>query len=196
VRLDGRRDYVEIPDSRDFSVPTSGDGLAVEAWMLPDVLAFAGNTAEKYLHWLGKGESGAFEWGFRFYSSDSPSRPNRISAYIWNLTGGEGAGAYFQDELTPGEWIHVVACFDPHDASDPAAGVSIYRDGIFRAGPGRSRGARYAGYSIAPAHGNAPLRLGTRDLAGFFAGALDDVAIYPRVLSAAQIAENYAAARA
>lgn len=194
VRLDGRRDYIEIPNSAHFSQPASGRGLTVEAWMRPDVLTFSGQTEQKYVHWLGKGDGADPEWGFRFYSGDSPTRPNRISAYIWNLTGGEGAGAYFQDELSAGSWIHVVACYDPGDQSDPLAGVSIYRDGILRAGPRRSRGARYASYDISATHGAAPLRLGTRDLRSFLRGALDDVAVYPRVLTADEVAENYRAA--
>jgi hypothetical protein len=195
VGLDGRRAYVEIPDSVQFSQPKSGRGLSVEAWMRPDVLTFEGQTAQKYVHWLGKGESGDFEWGFRFYSLDSPSRPNRISAYIWNSSGAEGAGAYFQDDLTAGHWIHVVATFDPGDRSDPGAGVSIYRDGVQRATPSKSPGARYASYQIVPSHGSAPVRLGTRDLVSFFTGGLDDVAVYPRVLSAGEIAENFRAAQ-
>jgi hypothetical protein len=196
VRLDGRHDYVEIPNSIHFSQPASGRGLTVEAWLRPDALTFAGQTEQKYVHWLGKGDPGDPEWGFRFYSADSPSRPNRISAYLWNPAGGEGAGAYFQDELAAGHWIHVVACYDPGDRSDPLAGVSIYRDGVLRAGPrrSRSRGARYAAYDIVAAHGAAPLRLGTRDLHSFLTGALDDVAVYPRVLGAAEIADNYRAA--
>jgi len=59
VRLDGRHDYVEIPDSVHFSQPASGRGLTVEAWMRPDVLVFPGQTAQRYVHWLGKG-NGAF----------------------------------------------------------------------------------------------------------------------------------------
>ncbi len=194
VRLDGRHDYVEVHNSIHFSQSGSGNGLTVEAWMRPDVLAFTGQTAQSYVHWLGKGDAGDFEWGFRFYSKDSPSRPNRISAYIWNPSGGEGAGAYFQDELTAGDWIHVVACYDAGDRSDAGAGVRIYRDGVLRGGPSSTRGALYSSYDVVPVHGAAPLRLGTRDLGSFFTGALDDVAVYPRVLSAAEIAENYRAA--
>ena len=79
---------VEIPDSVDFSQPTSGAGLTVEAWFRPDLLTFTGETSENYVHWIGKGETGQYEWGFRFYPLGS-SRPNRVSAYIWNLGGGE-----------------------------------------------------------------------------------------------------------
>jgi hypothetical protein len=194
VGLDGNGEYVEIPDSVQLSQPDSGNGLTVEVWIRPDVLTFAGQTTEKYVHWLGKGDAGEFEWGFRFYSNDSPSRPNRISAYIWNAPGGEGAGAYFQDALTAGRWIYVVACYAPGDQTDAGAGVSIYRDGVLRGSPSSSPGALYSSFDIVPAQGAAPLRLGTRDLGSFFTGGLDEVAVYPRVLSAEEIAENYAAA--
>jgi hypothetical protein len=199
IGLSGTGAFVEIPDSTVFSQPTSGQGLTVEAWMRPDALSFEGQTTQRYIHWLGKGEPGTFEWGFRFYSNDSPTRPNRISAYIWNATGqpgapNEGAGAYFQDELTQGEWIHIVACFDPGAASVQGAGVSIYKNGVLRASPLKSRGARYASYDIHPAHGSAPLRLGTRDRGSYFAGGLDEVAIYPRVLSADEVLDNFTGA--
>jgi len=189
------RDYVEIgdPANQAFSQPTSGMGLTVEVWMRPDVLVFPGQTADPYVHWLGKGMPANFEWAFRFYSQDT-TRPNRISAYIWNPgnpAGGEGAGAYFQDTIVPGEWIHVVASYEPGDAStDPPAGVHIYKNGVHRLGP-PSRGTLYQTYGIVPAHGTAPLRLGTRDGGSFLTGGLDDVAIYPRVLTPAEVLENY-----
>jgi hypothetical protein len=198
IGLNGVDAFVEVTDSAAFSQPTSGRGLSVEAWLRPDRLTFAGQTSAHYVHWLGKGESGTFEWGFRFYSFESP-RPNRISAYIWNPAGdsggsNEGAGAYFQDQLQPGAWLHVVACYDPGDASNPLAGVSIYKNGVFRHGPAASPGARYASYDIRPVHGSAPVRLGTRDLGSFLAGGLDEVAIYPRALSAGEIMNNYSGA--
>ena len=198
IGLNGTDAFVEVPDSEAFSQPTSSKGLTVEVWFRPDVLVFPGQTAQHYVHWLGKGEPGQFEWGFRFYSKESP-RPNRISAYIWNSTGepgvhNEGAGAYFEDPVQPGVWIHVVACYDPGDADASGAGVSIYKNAAFREGPATSRGARYATYDIHPSHGRAPLRLGTRDRGSFLAGGLAEVAIYPRVLSEHEIRENYLAA--
>jgi len=192
IKLDGHQSYVEIADSQHFSQPASGQGLTVEAWLRPDVLVFPGETNDPYIHWLGKGEKGQYEWGFRFYSQQS-TRPNRISAYLWNPAGGLGAGAYFQDHLKPGEWMHVVACYDPGDQTDPQAGVSIYKNGVLRGSPATQPGARYQEYRIVPAHGTAPLRLGTRDLKSYLIGGLDEVAIYPRGLSSAEIQDNYSA---
>jgi len=196
-------EYVEIPDSVHFSQPESHHGLTVEVWMRPDALDFPGQAAhpndDPYVHWLGKGEKGQYEWGFRFYSlhkdpkhQQPSSRPNRISAYIWNLTGGEGAGAYFQDKLVEGRWIYIVACYEPGNKNNPKAGVQIYKDGQFRLGP-PSPGTLYSNpkFNIMPTHGTALLRLGTRDLGSFLRGGLDEVAIYPYVLSANKIQEHY-----
>jgi hypothetical protein len=180
--------YIEIPDSEDFSQPTSGAGLTVEAWLRPDLLQFPGETEDPYIYWLGKGAAGQREWAFRFYSQDS-SRPNRISAYLWSPAGDLGAGAYFQDELVPGEWIHVVACYEP-GGNDTDSGVHIYKNGVHRLGP-PSPGTLYRNYDVEPRHGTSPLRLATRDCVSFLVGALDEVAVYPRVLSAEEIAENY-----
>jgi hypothetical protein len=198
IGLNGTDAFVEVPDNKVFSQPTSRHGLSVEVWFRPDVLTFPGQTDQHYVHWLGKGEAGEFEWGFRFYSKESP-RPNRVSAYIWNPTAesgstNEGAGAYFQDELEPGVWIHLVACYDPGDARNPNAGVSIYKNGVLRGGPATSPGARYTTYDIRAVHGSAPVRFGTRDKGSFLAGGLDEVAIYPRVLSASEVLENYTGA--
>jgi hypothetical protein len=192
IKLDGKRSFIEIPNHRDFSQPTSGRGLTVEAWVRPDILEFEGQTDDPYIHWLGKGEARQQEWAFRFYSGTSKDRPNRISAYIFNPEGGLGAGAYFQDELSTEEWIHVVACFDPGDADTRGAGVQIYKNGVRRLGP-PSAGVLYNNprWRIRPRPGAAPLRLGTQDTTSFLTGGLDEVAIYPRVLSAGEILENY-----
>jgi hypothetical protein len=192
VKLDGKRSYIEIPAHKDFSQPTSGKGLTVEVWLRPDVLAFEGETDDPYIFWLGKGEPTQHEWALRFYSNKSKERSNRISAYIFNPDGGLGAGAYFQDKLTVGEWMHIVACFDPGDASTKGAGVQIYKNGLLQLGP-PSPGVLYNNpqWQITPVSGTAPLRLGTRNLKHFLVGAIDEVAIYPRVLTATEILGNY-----
>lgn len=194
VTLHGKS-FIEIPDDPAYSQPTSGAGLTVEVWMRPDNLDFADTAAVKYIHWLGKGEEGRQEWAFRLYTRGDSERPNRISAYIWNPNGQLGAGAYFQDRLVAGKWIHVVACYQPGDASvEPRRpGVQIYKDGVFRQGP-PSKSTLYDNpprWHIMPQHGTAPVRLGTREGKGFFVGGLDEVAIYPRVLSPAEIRLHY-----
>lgn len=193
--LDGKSACVEIPSHAAFSQPTSGEGFSVEAWMRPDVLEFNGEGEDGYIHWLGKGEAGQMEWAFRFYPKKS-SRPNRVSAYIFNSGPGLGSGAYVEDDIKAGKWMHIVAVFDPGDKTNPKAGVSIYKDGKLAGSPATSPGALYKAYDVMPVAGSAPLRLGTRDKKSFFTGALDEAAIYPRALTAREVADNYRAGRA
>ncbi len=180
VSLDGKS-YIQVASDASFSQPTSGAGLTVEVWMRPHVLTLS----EPYIHWLGKGGAGHYEWGFRFYSNDS-DRPNRLSAYVWNPDGGCGAGAYFQDPLEIDQWLHITACFQPGDANDPKAGVLIYKNGQFQQGPLRSAATRYhhpPDWSIFPTAGDGPLRLGTRsDPLNGLIGGLAEVAVYRQVL--------------
>jgi Concanavalin A-like lectin/glucanases superfamily len=190
IRFDGSKSYVEIPADRAFSQPTSGKGLTVEVWFRPDALVFDGETDDPYVFWLGKGTPGQFEWAFRFYSKNS-TRPNRISAYIFNKEGGLGAGAYFQDEIKPKEWIHIVATFDLGNKTNAKAGVSIYKNGTLRGSPATQKGALYSSFNITPQAGTAPVRLATRSFGSFLVGGLDEFAIYPRVLTAAEVADHY-----
>jgi hypothetical protein len=104
--FDGEDDYIEIPDSADFSVATTGQ-LSVSAWIRPDVLTFPVFQSTGYVHWMGKGEAGQHEWVFRMYNQDT--------------------------------------------------------------------------------HGTAPLRIGTRDRESFFLGAIREVRIWSRALTAAEV---------
>jgi hypothetical protein len=196
IGLDGLRSksFVEVPDSKSFSVASSGNGLSVEVWMRPDALDFTGDEAKpplEYIHWLGKGVEQHYEWGFRFYRRKS-ERPNRISAYIWGPDGKLGAGAYVEDRLTVGIWIYLVATYD--DPRRPNAQVRIYKDGE-ASSHNDSPGTLYKSFAIKPKHGLAPLRLGTRDLRSFLTGGLDEIAIYPRVLGADEIRDHWKVAQ-
>ena len=55
--FDGQTSYVEIADSADFSVATTGQ-LSVSAWIRPDVLPFPAFQSTGYIHWTGKGAQG------------------------------------------------------------------------------------------------------------------------------------------
>jgi len=190
--FDGEDDYIEIPDSPDFSIATTGQ-LSVAAWMRPDVLTFPMSQSTGYVHWLGKGEPGQHEWVFRMYNentSDTPPRSNRISFYVFNPTGGEGIGSYFQEPVRAGEWIHVVGIAD-------GTTTSIYKNGEFKrcdryTGTGPPPCHNYApGQWITPARGTAPLRIGTRDRGSFFLGAIREVRLWSRSLTATEVGALY-----
>lgn len=178
----GTTSYAEIPSFPQLSVGASG--LTIAVWMRPDVLTFAktqGSVAnQQYVHWLGKGSTanGDEEWTFRMYSQTNPAGPraNRISFYVFNPTGGLGCGSYFQDAVTPGQWIHVVGVVDAN-----AQTTAIYKNGVLR------YTNSYAG-TITPMPGAEPMRFGTKDLISFFQGALGPVRVWNRALSSNEVA--------
>ena len=178
--FDGTSGYVEIPDDDAFSQPTYGE-LTVEAWLRPDSLSMTEREGSGYVHWMGKGEPGDHEWVARMYQEgNSEGRANRISFYSFNLTGGLGAGSYFQDDIVVGEWIHYAGAFDD-------ARTYIFRDGVERDSD------LLSGYDIVPMNGSAPVRIGTRDRNSFFEGSIARVAIYGARLTEEQIAAHVAA---
>ena len=191
LQFDGSSsNYVDVPTSPDFSVNNSG--LTVAVWVRPDTFEFTqtepagGDPQCQYVHWLGKGESGRQEWTFRMYRDDAtacggsqPDRSKRISFYVFAPQGGRGCGSYFQDDIQPATWIHVVGVVDPSTLT-----VAIYKNGAFR------HRDSYATLELAP--GEANLRMATRDaINSFLRGALAQVRIWNLALNDDQIRDLY-----
>lgn len=173
-------DYIEIPDADNLSPSNSGEKMTVAFWMNPVTFDFTGEN-QGYVNFLGKGTSGNQEWTFRMYNAtaqDGGSRAKRVSFYGFNLAGGLGAGSYFQDDLNPNEWIFVTGVID-------GSNTNIYKNGVLRDSDSLS------GYSINMGNGGAPVRIGTRDLASYFQGSIDNVRVYNRALSAEEITQLY-----
>jgi hypothetical protein len=182
LHFDGIQSYIEIPDSPDFSLTTTG-ALTVSAWIRPSTLMFPSTDGKgvdltrAYVHWLGKGEDGKQEWTFRIYSQDNTKgRANRISFYVFDPAGGQGIGSYYQDPNNPvqvGVWIHVVGSADSEKTYLHINGISVDSD-VYRP-------------TIQPQRGNAPVRIGTRDFNSFFQGEIRGVRFWNRLLTDAEI---------
>jgi hypothetical protein len=189
LRFSGDGQYVEIPSAPDISF--GREGLTISAWLRPERLEFSKTEGSGYVYWMGKGERNQQEWALRMYSytnREKPPRPNRISFYLFNLDGGLGEGSYFQEPVRSGEWIHVMAVAGEGN-------TSIYKNGAYMRCDeynGRTgRGCQPHGERILPGHGNAPLRLGTRDLKSFFQGELSQVRIWKRALRSEEVRQLY-----
>lgn len=177
LQFDGVSNYCEILDSPDLSVATTG-ALSVAARIRPDTLSFSSVEGSGYVHWMGKGEAGREEWKCRMYSQDnSEGRQNRISFYVFHPEPGKGIGAYVEEPVVPGQWIHIVGTAD-------GTYVRLYKDGA------PQRPQQYGG-RITPVHGAAPLRLGTCDFASYFQGALAEVRIWNRALAPDEVSALY-----
>jgi hypothetical protein len=196
VLFDGISSHIDVPDNPDLSVATTGM-LTVSAWMRADALTFPKTEGSGYVYWLGKGSGNQQEWSFRIYSQpNQENRGNRISFYVFNPSSPRppnlGIGSEFQDQVMPGEWIHVVAVVDGQQ-------TRLYKNGVQRdcdqyntnSGDPTCNTYRSAEW-ITPAHGTAPMRMGTRDLRSYFQGALAEIRIWNRALSADEIANLYA----
>ena len=185
--FDGATNYVTVTDNDSLSVSTTGK-FTIEAWIRPDTLQFAHQEGSGYVYWLGKGEPGNHEYTMRMYSqTNSENRPNRISGYGFNPSGGLGVGSYFQDTVTAGTWIHVVFVINTVNTSGsyPTGYTKIYKNGSQRDQDSLSS------LSIVPQNKDAPLRIGTRDLNSFFQGAIGKVAIYNYELTPYQVLQHY-----
>jgi hypothetical protein len=207
LEFNGRDAYAEVPSITDYSVSTTGE-LTISAWLRPDTLNFPFvERNSDYIYWLGKGEKsgpgGDQEWALRMYNHydplDSPSRPNRISFYLFNPQGGLGVGSYVQVPVHKGKWIHIVGVAD-------GSRTYLYTDGQYircDTYRGLALGSCEIHYQappnqnlqlvINPQAGPAPLRLGTKDLGSFFEGGLTRVRLWNRVLLASEISGLYLA---
>jgi hypothetical protein len=187
--FDGTSEYLEVHDAAALSPATRG-ALTLEAWMRPDAVEFPEKEGGKgYVHWMGKGEPENHEYVARFYSRTDAERPNRISGYLFNASGGKGAGSYFEQRVTPGAWIHYVLVINANATSGdfPNGYIRIYRNGERK----DTDRLEFDGVVIVPRRGKAPFRVATRDLGSFFEGAIGKVAIYARELPAKRIQEHY-----
>lgn len=181
-----------------------------------------GSGGTWYLHWLGKGGTGQAEWTYRLYSNTvdpNDDRHGRVSGYIFNLGGSLGSGDDWQpgriradtgqpstdprDNLDPPGtrlWHNYVALFPAGDKLDTQARVKLYRDTYWQSGNpifgGPGPGSLYSNttHPIVPGNGGDALHFATRDGNSYLTGALDEVAIFNRLLTETEIATLYNAA--
>jgi len=190
AQFNGLGQYAQVSSSNVLSITNSGY-LTVEAWVRPAVLQFPREEGSGYVYILGKGAPGKQEYALRMYSQSNtevPPRPNRVSAYVFNLAGGKGSGSYFQDKIQVGTWMMVTFVVDdiPSPAW-PAGYISIYKNGVLRGQVSLDQ------FHVSPQPSTAPFAVATRDLDSYFDGALGKVAVYDYPLTGAQISATYQA---
>jgi hypothetical protein len=190
AKFDGLGQYLQVPSAPQLSVPHTGC-LTVEAWVRPDTRQFPREQGSGYAYILGKGTAEEQEYALRMYSysnSENPPRPNRVSAYVFNLAGGQGSGAYFQDPVQPGTWMMVTFAVDSRpSAAWPKGYIALYKNGVLRGKVSLGQ------FNVTPHAATAPFRVASRDLESYFQGAVGKVAVYDSVLSAADISATYKA---
>jgi hypothetical protein len=204
--FDGEQQYLSIPSSPGFSIPTTSQ-LAWEAWIRPDVLQFPNDDGSSgYVDWMGKCEEygPTCEWEARMYNtntSESPNRPNRLSAYVFNPGAGLGSGADWQPSagvIMAGAWYHVVGQYttldEPDDCqdTDSAPGsIDIWVNGVKWDHDSHGQTGCMSQYDVVPKANDSAVNIATMAKESFFKGAIGKVAIYDHQLSQAQISRHY-----
>lgn len=179
--------YLQIPDADVFSAVTTG-AITIVAFQSVADWTDGGNGDQGFVHWIGKGEGTQHEWVFRHYfspdtSGESPPRDKRTSFYHFNLAGGLGAGSYVQDP----DDANVERMFAGQVSGSTATGgiTRIWKNGIKRDED------LLSGFSITPANGTAPVRIGTRDTLSMFRGTIRRVMFFNRLLTDVEINKLY-----
>jgi Concanavalin A-like lectin/glucanases superfamily len=207
AHFNGSNGYLTIPSNAAFSLPTTGN-LTWEGWINADTLQFPNASSDGYVDWMGKcaDYSPTCEWEARMYStttSESPNRPNRMSAYIFNSSAGLGSAADWQavDSLIKaGTWYYVVGEYTtksaPSDCQNTSAypgSINVWVNGVEWDQGQHGQTGCMSQYNVVPTADTSPLNIGTMAGDTWFSGAVGKVAIYDKLLSQVQVNAHWKA---
>jgi hypothetical protein len=204
--FNGSTEYLTIPSNSSFSIPTTGN-LTWEIWIQPTVLQFPNSDVfDNYVDVMGKcaNYSPTCEWESRMYNNvpnTQPDRCNRMSAYVFNPSAGEGSAADWQPVcglIQAGQWLHIVGEYTllSQPSTCPNAGtypgsINVWVNGVLWDQAAHNPTGCMSQFSISPKANNSPVNIGTMALDSWFEGAIGKVAIYNYLLTQTQITNHY-----
>jgi len=169
LQFNGSSSIVNIAHSASLALSS---GMTLEAWVNPS--ANAGTTVNDGWRTVIMKERSTTGLAYGLYSNDGDSNPSRPAGYIRN--NGTDVEAANGPAVPLGVWTHLAVTYD-------GTTLRLYVNGVLR-------------NSVAAAGGitasTAPLRIGGNTVFSvpgteYFAGLIDEVRIYNRALSAAEI---------
>lgn len=177
---------INFGDHPDFSITTTG-ALTILCFVTID--DWHGKGGSEYIHWAGKGRPGDHEYAFRHYVKDgtgeAAARTGRMSGYVFNANGGQGAGSYVQDSTLPtGERLWVWSSDRTRCSASINGGQTQNKD---------FDTDLLSGYNITPTDEPSEFMVGTRGDGTFLVGKLSGIATFNRVLTATERTKVYAA---
>ena len=204
AHFDGATGYLTIPSNAVLSIPTTKN-LTWEGWINADLLQFP-NNSNGYVDWMGKcaNYGPTCEWEARMYTTTNPdSRPNRMSAYVFNPAAGLGSGADWQPAnnlIMPSSWYYVVGEYttlsapsDCQNTSTYPGSINIWVNGVEWDQAQHGQTGCMSQYNVIPVANDSPLNIGTMAQDTWFPGAVGKVAVYDKLLTQAQITAHYQA---
>ena len=179
--------YVRIPDSDDFSQPTTGY-LMISFWMKPTANFYEQVSGEHYTRIFGKQASGGVEWAARLYSTAST---DGLAFYVYNLSGALGSGCNLNApsyEPSVGKWTYVTYMLTPYNSGSglDRGWLGAPPDVPWTNGGSTSQSAgggfikravTYSSMSVTPGNGSSPVIIGGayESASGFYTGAFDEI---------------------
>ncbi len=163
LEFDGSEDYVNVPHTTDLNL----DQITMEGWIYPTYIPATG-----FLHIIKKGDQGStINTNYRLCIHDK----------LLSLGVGDGASwyGYYESvtELTTNKWYHVAVTYDGYNAS-------IYLNGV--------RDNHYiSATQHIPVNRTEALRIGDNYAMEYYQGKIDEMTIYNRELTKAEILGRY-----
>lgn len=186
LAFDGKDDHVELPNSKELDGLTEGN-YTVAAWFKPADVP-SGQESDNS---AGYGIIAKTGWhtGLRYTNEKKFTFEHWLATDKADEPRWTGAGAWDQD-YEPGQWYHVAGV-----VSRTTGAVSVYLDGELK-----GSGEGFDANAKARAYGTMTWKIGAcnpgAEKWGWPAkGAIDDVRLYNRALSDAEVAELFKAAK-
>lgn len=179
LTLDGTDDFVNHGDADAFSFTSGGQDqpFSVSAWVY---LTASSATPKSIVSKIESVSPARVEWAF--YTSSNSVPYNGPSLTMFHSDASKSiVGAVVSNIIPATTWTHVVCTYS---GSESANGIKIYMGGVDVTNY-RVTDAGYTGMS----NTSASVNVGRRELSGLHLGGnMDDVRIYNRELSAAEVA--------
>jgi streptogramin lyase len=167
--FDGSDDFVDVG-----ALDVEGQALTIAVWMKPDSFTGPARDGRLVSKSVGTSDDDHFWMLSTFADGDDTRLRFRVRAGGTTKTLVATSG-----NVTPGDWIHAAAVYDGSE-------MRLYQNGI-GVGVGSKQGVLDTNPGVAVAIGNQPLGAGSKP----FDGLIDEVQIYSRALSPAEIIALY-----
>ena len=180
--FDGVADAIDVPDPVDGSFDFAlADSFTIECW-IKSAKVFGGADISQVF--VGRDDFfvSGMQWWLGMEGDGGPTAPGNVTFFLIDTDGVDTTLAPAVPVLINDDaWYHVVAIYD-------GGAVSLYVNGVK---VDEDLATVFTGDFAAP--GGADLNLGWLNIVGdyHYAGTLDEVALYSRALTLAEIIEHY-----